>query len=175
METTATGMLQLVRSFLGLVRLKLPPQAFPASNFLFLLTATVFLLVTFLYLSLAGYEMSFVAGRTALSFVNQLLGAWLILALFNKSRRWLQTSTALLGGDAIFAVLAMPLVSAGPLSESGVIVVLLLSLLVWQLVFFAHIYRHAVDCGFGAGMLLGVIYILVSSTIKQAILPMPAG
>ena len=173
METTATGMLQLIRYFFDLVRLRLPPQAFPASNFLFLLTAAGFLLVTFLYLALAGFEISFVVGRTALGFVNQLLGAWLILALFRKSHRWLQTATALLGGDAIFALLAMPLAGAGSLSENGLIVALLLSLLIWQIVFFAHVYRHAVESGFGTGMALGVIYVLVSSTIKQALLPAP--
>ena len=171
METTATGMLQLVRYFFDLIRLRLPPQAFPASNFLFLLTTVSFLLTTLLYLSVAGYEMSFVMGRTALSLINQLAGAWLILALFKKGARWLQTATALLGGDTLFALIALPLAGTG--ANSWLVVMLLLALLIWQITFFAHVYRHALDTGFGAGILIGMIYLLVSSTIKQVVIPAP--
>lgn len=173
MENTATGMLQLLRYFIDLIRLRLPPQAFPASNFLFLLTAAAFLLVTLAYLALAGFEPGFVIGRTVLGFVNQLAGAWLILALFNKSARWLQTTIALLGGDTLFALFALPLIASGAPADNGLLVALLLGLMIWQIVFFAHVYRHALDTGMGAGILVGMIYVLVSSTIKQAILPAP--
>lgn len=168
-------MFALFNRFLDLVLMRLPPQAFPASRFLFALT-----LITYALVSLAGnYVLSREAGysvaRTMLSLFNLCAAAALMLAVARRTARWQQTVTALLGGETVINLIVLPVLLASAAGIENVFILLsVLLFLAWELVFLAHVYRNALETGMGGGMLVAVLYVIASSVIKQQLVPFPA-
>ena len=168
------SMATLARYFFDLARLRLAPQVFPASSFLLCLTMTAYMLAKLLQYS--GFSLGllegFVRGLVDLSF---LLGAaWIILLITRKASRWRQTSIALAGGNTIFILLnaVLTMFATRPLSMS--IAIALLLLMIWQIAFLGHVYRHALGIGMGGGILVAMIYILTSISMKQVFFQLPA-
>lgn len=169
-------MLLLVRYFLDLVLLKLPPQAFPASRLLFAITLTGFAGTRFLDWYLATQDLLFSLLRTGLSLINLSAGTAVILLLWQRLPRWQQTMTAFMGGEAVLTLIVLPLMMVYAMGISNIFITLsFLSFMLWELIFFAHVWRHALDRGMGAGMLVALAYTLASSYIKQLLLPVPGG
>ena len=118
-----------------------------------------------------GLMEGFVRGVVDLVF---LLGAaWVILLATRKTPRWPQTSIALAGGNTIFILLnaVLTLLAGRPLGMSMAIALLLL--MIWQIAFLGHVYRHALGVGMGGGILVAMIYILTSISIKQVFFQLP--
>lgn len=101
----------------------------------------------------------------------------LLLALraLNRTQRFLQTATALLGCGAMLSFLAIPpLILAASDGQQGFSVLaglVLLVLLGWNIVVIGHVLRHAFDLQLGQGVAIAVIYSLLSYSLISGIAP----
>lgn len=169
-------MIALFVRYLDLVLMRLPPQAFPASRFLFGVTLLAFMLMMIASNYILSGEAAYSLFRAVLSVVNLCAGAALVLAFARRSARWQQTATALLGGETVIGLIVLPVLLARSMGMDNVFILTsLFMFMIWELVFLAHVYRNALETGMGAGMLVAVIYVIASSVIKQQLLPFPAG
>ena len=167
-------MLALFNRYLDLVLMRLPPQAFPASRFLFALVAVTFFVVA----TLASYVISdapgYAALRALLSMATLAGFAEITLAFANRTARWQQTTTALFGGETVIGLVQLPVLLAWSSGLDNVFIAMsLLAFLAWELVFLAHIYRNALDRGMGTGIAVALVYVLLAMLIEQVVLPFP--
>lgn len=168
-------MFALFNRFLDLVLMRLPPQAFPASRFLFGVTIVACLLVSLGGNYVLSADIGYSIARAALSVFNLCAGAALILAIARRAARWQQTATALLGGESVIGLILLPVLLANAAGIENIFILLsMLLFLAWELVFLAHVYRNALETGMGAGMLIAVLYVVVSLVLKQQLAPFPA-
>ena len=155
--------------------LRLPPQAFPASRFLLGLTATMFTLTLLAGNFVLVEDLSYALGRALLSVFNVGVAAALVLAMARRGHRWQQTVTALFGGETVIGLLLLPVLAVNAAGIENIFILLsVLLFLVWELVFIGFVYRNALDSGMGAGIAIAIVYVTVSSLVKQQLVPFPA-
>jgi len=113
------------------------------------------------------------------SIVEILLIAFITLAILqlNSHReRWLKTMMALTGTGIILSLIALPLFYISlHLQELAVVQLLAmlayLGLIVWNIMIMGHILRHALETGFGVGILFALTYIVITSISIALLLP----
>jgi hypothetical protein len=170
-------MRQLLRFWLGLVLLRVPPQQMPASRWLLGFALGCYLLLSILASTVAN---GFVTGVQIALLDTLMLGAFaaLLLYLLNKPQRIMQTLAALAGAGALLGV---PAVLLSLVAESGIgpdaesMSVLWLVLLFWNLLVTAHIIRHALSSSLAIGVVVALLYVLVSTQIMVTGFPQLAG
>jgi hypothetical protein len=139
------------------------PQDAPASPLLLKFVLSAYLVVG---LALSATEVPWWEGilQVALEAAILLAFAWLSLAVAAKTSRWLQTSIAMLGTDALLSSFALPLklllFFAG--TQANFLHLLLLLLMLWQIGVVAHILRHALAQTYAMGVALAIVYVLFS-------------
>lgn len=169
-------MVPLIKSYYELLMMRLPPQALPASRLLLVIAVIAFGLVSMVNHYLLAGELHYAVGRGALSILNLSVGAGLILLITRRIARWPQTLTALLGGSALLGAMLLPVVMVYVLGIQNIFISLsILAFNVWELVFFGHVYRNALDTEMGVGIAVSLIYLITSFYIKGALLPLPGG
>lgn len=169
-------MVSLIKSYYELLMMRLPPQAFPLSRTLLVIALTAFAIVSVLNHFLLTGELGYSMARAGLSVLNLSVGAGLILLVARRMVRWPQTLTALLGGSALLGAMLLPVVMVYVLGIQNVFISLsILAFNIWELVFFGHVYRNALDTGMGTGIAVALIYLIASLYIKGALLPFPEG
>lgn len=98
------------------------------------------------------------------------------LSMFNRRARFVQTVTTLAGVSVLIQLLAWPLFltlqsqGQGGTDPGGVYIMLLL-LLVWQLVVFAHVFRHAFEISMLRSAGLSLLYLFLSVFIVGMVVP----
>lgn len=155
-------MVDLLARLVGIVLLRLGPQHLPAS-------AAAFALAVILYGILAAVSI-FIAGtppeRPIVSLVLYLLLPagliWGVLRMAGRLPRFAQTATALYGVGALLSVLNLPLLLIGAEDAPAPAVVLALAVFIWHFTVDAHIWRHALEVSFTAGLAVTVILFAVS-------------
>jgi hypothetical protein len=157
------AVLAILHFFIDLCLLRRAPQDLPASQLLFTLVAGLGLLGSLLLARTAGEPpaVGLLQGLLDLGFMLALLHT--ALRLLDKSARFLQTATALIGADTLIGFLALfPLTLAASADEqSGLLVLaglLFLALVVWSVLVSAHILRHAFEVGLMAGVFVAIAY-----------------
>jgi len=168
----------LLDYFFDLCLLRAKPQQLPGSPVLFWLMLLAYLC--------AGMLLIYQERETAIealleSMVDALLLLGLLYVLLQVRRltaRFLQSATALLGVSALLSLVAVPLLTQGASgdSESAVAMLaatLLLVLIVWNLVVFGHILRHALGVTLGLGIVLAFAVDGVSYTVLSQLFPAP--
>ena len=165
-------MLELLKRFFAICRLKASPADLPAS---WLLTG----------LAVGAYAASGWAavrlehpgsrGTAAVAVDTGLLVAlaWVALWIRERRPRFAQTLTALAGAGTFFNLLGLPVVAglqaAGP--QGDVLLSLaLLGLVVWNIAVFGDILRHALDLPAWAGAGIAVLYVYTSMRVVSALL-----
>lgn len=168
------SMVQLLRMFGGLAFLRYPPQVFPRSGLLLALAALAYWCMAMVKIIGSGAGFDYAVMRSILSFFNLLAGAWLILALAKRNACWHQTVTALLGGEAVIGLVTLPLLG---LTEVALVnpgfAMVFLAVLIWEVAFFAHVYKHALEKKDGMAILITVGYFVASMMLKNYLLPFP--
>ncbi|HEX6930436.1 MAG TPA: hypothetical protein VF267_14360 [Gammaproteobacteria bacterium] len=168
-------MAALFARYLDLVLMRLPPQAFPASRFLFCVTLLAFLAMVLASNFIVSRDITYAVVRAILSVFNLCAGTALILLVARRGARWQQTVTALFGGETVIGVIVMPVLLARSMGMDNIFILLsLLLFLAWELVFLGHVYRNALETGMGAGIFIAVIYVIASTWTKQQLMPFPA-
>jgi len=160
---------------LQLLRLHGGPQDLPADQgaLVFWIGASMFagLLVA---APLHGVPTSLFLSALDLLVVYVLLMA--LLGLRALTARWLQTYIALVGVSTLLGLVMSVLLWLLPPDftaeqSSGLTVLVYLGLVVWLLLSFGHILREALSLrSRGAGVLLALMMVLISSLITQAVL-----
>lgn len=169
-------MYALFKRFLDLALMRLPPQAFPASRFLLGIALAAFAAMAVLSNFLASGEFAYALLRALLSVINLAAAAAVILLIARRPARWLQTATALYGGEVVLFVFMLPLLVAYAFDISNTFIVISQWLLIiWELIFIGHVYRNSLDTGMGAGIAIALIYVIVSAVVKQSLIPFPEG
>jgi hypothetical protein len=167
-------MLTLVRSYYELLLMRLPPQAFPASSGLFGIVLAAFAVVALTNNFLMSGEAGYALAHAGISIVNICAGTAIILFIARRLPRWQQTATALLGGTALLGAMLLPVLIVYVAGIQNIFIYLsMLAFNVWNLIFFAHVYRNALDTGMGAGIAVALIYLIASLFIKATLAPFP--
>lgn len=173
-------MSKLVGIFFDIATLKIGPEDLPASRFLLGL-ATIAYLATGA-LSVALYADGFGEALQQLSVDLGLTVAFfaLVLVLYGKRRRLLQTMTALLGAGALLSALALPLAAwlhwlestgrpGATLPAAGIYLVVL-----WSIVVTGHIVHRALEIPFVGGLVIGLVYFVVNLATFATLFPAEA-
>lgn len=165
------------------------PDELPASQFLLGLTLTAYLavgLVTLrasepaeraLELSLLGSTLDLgFTGLIVLETLLYLLFVWAVLKVSGRSRRFLQTASALLGVETLLSGIGIPiLVWMSAVSASGgqptVATFLYLALFLWSVDVAGFILSKALQRAYFVGVLIVIGYVTVSLTLREYLFP----
>ncbi len=147
------------------------PQDIPASRFLFIFTLIGYVLMSLLHLELRAVD-SWQENLllSVLDIVLLLLLFYVLLAVFRRSSRYLQTITALLGVNLLVTALQLPLYVWRHLIDAGPDVMTLpdmalLVLLVWFLAIVAHVMRHALEIPYAGAAVISIMYFVLFQTL----------
>ncbi len=121
-------------------------------------------------------EPSLSISRMVLNIVITLFFSYAILSALNLKARLVQTISALVGVGIIFNLLAWPLLNqlgeeASTEPVAGIISLLVLLLMSWELLVTAHIFRHALNVKIAQGIMLALGLFFISITLSQMIFP----
>lgn len=151
----------LLHMWLEMCLLRTGPQRLPASPYL-LSIAMVFYLLVGIAVSLPGVDWRAAIGLAIVDTAVMVLLTLLFLRVAGKQARVSQTLAALAGTGALLGLIAVPLVLAVQQQPAPPLANLLwLVLMVWSLAVRAHILRHALSAPFGVGLILSATYVVV--------------
>lgn len=170
-------MAALLRFIIDLCLLRAGPQRLPSASVLMWLFVVIYCaLGVAVYLS--RYPLQFAISASVLE--TLLLAAFIqvMLKVWNKPERFVQTLTAVLAAWTLLGLLVLPLVYSMHGMEAGsrdAIYVFfgMTFYLAWNLAVMGHVLRHALEIPLYGGVGLSVLYFLISEMIMAAALPMP--
>lgn len=165
----------MLRYFISLCLLRAGPADAPPSSALLIQTLLAYLgigcVISMLHLEFADGLLSSLVDTSLL--VGMTGG---VLAVRGYTARLQQTLIALAGAGIVLGILALPLLlwldgaqQAGV--SPGMVSLLLFALMVWSLAVTAHIMRQALSVSFPMGVLIAVIFALVSIRVMNFLFP----
>lgn len=165
----------LFQVFFNICLLRSKPQELPNSTELLAVCILAACVVNFL---LALFSTA-AANAVLASVVEIVLIGLITLAVLQLNKhpeRWLKTMMALTGTGFLLGLIALPLFFISlNLQELAVIqlfaMLVYLGLIVWNIMIMGHILRHALETGFGVGILFALTYIVITSISIALLLP----
>ena len=167
-------MRELVHAFVDITLLRRGPEHLPPS--VFLLQAT---LLAYLLTSAAAATVSPLSGVSAVLDVSVDVGFtiawfWLLLLLYGRRHRFVQTLTALLGTQALLTALSLPILAwnsdTPPGADSAGLARLAIgSVFFWALGVIGHILSRALELPYVGGLLIAVAYAVAQISIFSAL------
>lgn len=160
----------LVNYFFDLCLLRAKPQDLSASHAL--------LTIMFILNVLAGLLLiGDVRPHPAAALLESFLGACLLLVtlkgmlyLRQIDARFIQSATAMMGSGLMLSLIALPLlVLAGSGEEATLAGALLLLLVMWSIIVFAHILRHTFTLPLSLAIGFGLLYTFFSYVVMTTI------
>ncbi|NDY95565.1 hypothetical protein [Wenzhouxiangella limi] len=158
----------LFSRLIQILLLRLGPQDLPPGPSVLLATLTLYLVTASLSISLgdgAGSPTLLLLLATGLP----MLLVWIVLRLKSRVSRWEQTLSALYGTSALLSLLSLPLNLQVGAEPAPPIVLLSLVIFLWSFAVDAHIWRHALDTSFAAGLAVAMIMFLLSFGIISSV------
>lgn len=171
-------MAALIKPFLDICLLNANPQDLPASQALLVIALLAYgFLGLILALPMYGLRSSLLQVGVELL---MLMGyTKLVLQWRAHGERYTQTLSALAGSGAILEVVAIPLAysiyessSGGRPTDAFTLLVYLL-LVGWLLLVYGHVFRHALESRLWVGVVVGFVYIALSSVLIESLFPPP--
>jgi hypothetical protein len=165
-------MLKLLQTFVDIALWRKGPQDLPASRFLAMLTLAVFVVASFVQVQLLGLRLRTVVVVVAVDVIMMVLWPWLVLTFFDRSQRFMQTLTAMLGVGVLLAIVdivvrSLQMLIAGP-AEEPYALWLVIRFLAAALIL-GRIFMHALDRGLFTGMALTVAIVYSAGAVAQII------
>jgi len=160
---------------LAIMLLRAGPQHLPFSW-------SLFVMVVFLYLASGVLVLTLVID-TGLAVASMVLDAavlitfsYLCLSLLQYKQRFVQMVTALAGVGIVYHLLAWPLFiqvdGVQPQQQEATISQLLMLLLIsWQVLVFAHVFRYAMQLSMTRALALSFGYLFLSQALADIIFP----
>jgi hypothetical protein len=151
------------------------PEDLPASQFLLGLVLVAYGFVSVLALIVISATRPDVV-LLVIELIADLAVVFLVLQVFDKGRRFLQTATALVGTGAMLSLINIPLlhwdeVLQAPPTELTTPRLLMLLLFVWSLDIAGHILSKALGKPYIVGVSIVVVYELASLSLLEALFP----
>lgn len=145
----------------GILFFRLGPQDLPG-------TPVTLGIILLFYMTVAG--LSIFGGRTppnpglilALYAVLPALLIWAVLRLGGRPVRFIQTASALYGTGALLSILNLPLVLSADSEPPAAAALVGLVVFFWHLAVDGHIWRHALEVSYAAGLVVAVILFGIS-------------
>jgi hypothetical protein len=167
----------LIQALLDIALHRRGPADLPASQFLLGLVLAVYLAIG---LAVLQRDATLVQAASQLGFDTLVyLGTiWLVLRLFGRSRRLVQTATAFVGTDVILNAVALPLLLwndalAAPSAASAPQILILL-LFLWSVDIGGYILSKALERPYVVGVSIMIVYVLTSMALREALFPVTA-
>lgn len=155
------------------------PSSFVLLKFLIFCYALSGLLVLMVGLGADALLIMLVLIAADMALVSGLTYA--MLNFLGRTARFVQTLAALFGVGALLQMIALPLSvwlqrEQALASGSNAFIPSLLSLLLlaWSVVIMGHILHHAFSVARGIGILYALVYVIISLTMGEWLLPPPA-
>jgi hypothetical protein len=163
--------LALLSTVIAVMLLKAGPQHLPASRQL-LAAVIVLYTVTGLLIQLPELDVAPALGNMLLDIVVLTAFCYFVLSLLGFGRRVAQTVTAMAATGCGFHLLAWPILAHinSIQAQQPVAVIdslLMLSLLAWQVLVNAHIFRYAAEMKMGRAVALSFAYLFLSIALSQ--------
>lgn len=152
------------------------PEHLPASQFLLGLLFVSYLIVGFIAIRVGDAASPRALPIFIVDSLIYYAYIWLVLYFFGRSRRFLQTASALMGVDVMFNLLSLPLVAWSGAIESTdadptLPLLLFLALFFWSIDVAGYIVSRALQRPYIAGVLIVIMYVMVSMSIRESLAP----
>lgn len=168
-------MLQLIRIFWDICRLRAGPQALPKKQYILVSTLLAGIIVDSFTSSIFIPKLSnFDIIITVASYNIVLLTAiYLLLKLINYEERGVQTIIAIAGSGLLISLILLPGLLVMSSSEEQVKSFALFILIdnIWRIAVNAHIFRHAFSISILMAMIVSVSYLLYGVLVADFLLP----
>ena len=168
-------MWRLVQVFSEIALHRCDPSELPASRFLLSLTFVTCLTVGLISLFISSPAAN-LTGFIILESFFYLWFIWLVLVVFNRSNRFLQTAAALFGTETLLSIIRMPIVAwvdatrtSGEGSAAGVFVYFLM--LLWSIDVAGFVLSRALQNAYFVGVLIVMGYVTISFTLRGYFFP----
>ncbi|SRR6056297_1092229 len=161
-------MTALIQRLLGIVVLRYGPQDIPAGTSVLLATVAIYMVSAAVSLNMgspSGSPTMILLLATGLPMAL----TWILLSTKGKTSRWEQTLSALYGTSALLSLLSLPLNIPTGAEPLPLVVLLSLVIFLWSFAVDAHIWRHALDISFAAGLAVAMIMFLISFGIISSV------
>lgn len=155
-------MSELFSRLIGILMLRNGPQDLPAGSRPLTLAMAFYVAATAMSLSLGEGGPDNPVAALALATVLPMILVRIVLGLRGRPARWSQTLAALFGSSALITLLSMPLGASAGGEPDPVLVIASLVLFFWSFAVDAHIWRHALDTTFAAGLAVAVLLFTIS-------------
>ena len=160
---------------LAIMLLKAGPQDLPYSRSLLVMSVFLYLASGVLVLTTAMSSAQAVANMV-LDVVVLLAFSYFCLSLLKYRARFVQMVSALAGIGIVYHLLAWPLFiqihNMQPQQQGAKIAALLMLLLIsWQVLVFAHVFRHAMQMSMMRALALSFGYLFLSMAAAEIIFP----
>ena len=160
---------------LAILLLRAGPQHLPYSLSLFAALALLYVASGILVLT-TSMSLGQAAANMVLDIAVLLSFSYFCLSLLKYKARFVQMVSALAGIGIVYHLLAWPLFvrihNMQPQDQGATIAALLMLLLVsWQVLVFAHVFRHAMQMSMMRALALSFGYLFLSMAAAEVILP----
>ncbi|MDF1584090.1 MAG: hypothetical protein RQ733_00255 [Methyloprofundus sp.] len=147
------------------------PQDIPYSQTILRLSVIGYAIISFMLIQMSVSELSALL-QVAVELIIIFSFSSLALTLAKKRQRFLQTTCALLGTDALISLFAMPAIASLSINpNNGLAFLAMLALMIWHWVITAHIIRHALSQSFSFALGIAFLYIFSAYQIMGVLFP----
>lgn len=168
-------MFEIIKVLFDICLFKQGPQDLPPSVWLWRVLVVVDVAVSFLMISIqTGLVMSLLQATVSASLIVGFSG--LMLYLSRKWARFYQTTSALLGTDALISFFALPGMASMTIGRGALLAfAITIALMIWHWAVTGHIIRNALGQTWSFSLGLAFLYILGSYQVMALLFPEVAG
>lgn len=173
----ATGeiMFEIIKLLFDICLFKKGPQDLPYSVWLLRVLAAADVIVSFLMVSL-GTKWLDSLKQALVSVLLIVVFSWVLLYLARKRGRFYQTTSALLGSDAVISFFALPAMGSMMIGQGSLLAfIVTIGLMIWHWAVTGHIIRNALGQTLVFSLGLAFLYIFGSYQAMALLFPEVAG
>lgn len=164
-------MYEWVLLFFDICRLQKGPQDLPYSPALLMGSIVAYAAMSFLMLYIDSGWFNAVV-QVTVGALLLLAFAKIMLILSKKSERFVQTSIALFGTDALISFFALPIIAGMTTGRVSMLsFAAMVALMIWHWLIIGHIVRHAMSETFSFGLGIAFLYIMASYWVMAQLFP----
>lgn len=150
---------------------KKSPEDIPYSQTILRWSVLAYTIISFMLIQMSVTEFSALL-QVAVELMIILCFSSLVLMVAKKRQRFVQTTCALLGTDALISLCAMPAIASLSINpNNGLAFLAMLGLMIWHWAITAHIIRHALSQSFSFALGIAFLYIFSANQIMGVLFP----
>ncbi|MFA5984119.1 MAG: hypothetical protein WC782_08895 [Methylococcaceae bacterium] len=164
-------MFEIIKLLLDVCQIKKGPQSLPYSPWLFRFLILAYAVISFAVLRMSASFFQ-AAVQVAIETVLVIISSWFMLFVTRRLPRFYQTTSALLGTDAVISFCALPALAAMMMGWGNIwVFFLIIGLMIWHWVVTGHIIRHALDQTWPFSLGLAFLYLLTAYQVMALLAP----